>query len=162
MSPPNTPLAVPCCGGASSFAPRMDSDDHYPSWYWPQAATRPLVCHLDIAGCAWCSFQFYLKQGSLQYTPEHCLVNGGFLVFRWGKNMFQMGQRYLISPARSTEGAPSKPDTRSSQVQLGPRRPAARKLRFPEGGRAISPICCVCFCFLFLFCFLEGNPFLDC
>ena len=30
-----------------------------------------------------------LSQGSLQYTPEHCLANGGFPVFWWKKPCFK-------------------------------------------------------------------------
>ena len=42
-----------------------------------------------------------LRQGSLHYTPEHCLVNGGFPLFWWNKNMFQLGKMFLLrSPVR--------------------------------------------------------------
>ena len=38
-------------------------------------------------------------QGSLHYTPEHCLVNGGFPLFWWKKTIFQLGKLYpLRSP----------------------------------------------------------------
>ena len=39
------------------------------------------------------------KQGFFHYTPEHCLINGGFPAF-WWKKMFQMGKTYLL---RSTD-----------------------------------------------------------
>ena len=33
-----------------------------------------------------------VKQGSLHYTPEHCLVNGGFPLFWWKKQHVSNGQ----------------------------------------------------------------------
>ena len=32
------------------------------------------------------------QQGSLHYTPEHCLVNGGFPLFCWKKTCFKFGR----------------------------------------------------------------------
>ena len=44
-----------------------------------------------------------LLQGSLHYTPEHCLVNGGFPLLV-EKAMSQMGKMYLLrSPAKISE-----------------------------------------------------------
>ena len=45
---------------------------------------------------------FFRKHGSSHFTPEHCLVNGGFPLFVGGKsNMFQMGKTYLLrSPGK--------------------------------------------------------------
>ena len=37
-----------------------------------------------------------VQQGSLHYTPEHCLVNGGFLYFGVEKAVVQLGQMYLL------------------------------------------------------------------
>ena len=43
---------------------------------------------------------FLLTQGSLRYTPEDCLVNGGVPSFLVENTMFQMGKLYLLrSPA---------------------------------------------------------------
>ena len=41
---------------------------------------------VEIGGVAFCS---PTKQGSLQYTPEHCLVNGGFPLSWWKKPCFK-------------------------------------------------------------------------
>ena len=37
-----------------------------------------------------CWWKKQVDQGSLLYTPEHCLVNGGFPLCWWKKHMFQM------------------------------------------------------------------------
>ena len=39
-----------------------------------------------------CIQQHKFKQGSLHYTPEHCLVNGGFPVFWWKKPCFKWAE----------------------------------------------------------------------
>ena len=36
------------------------------------------------------------KQGSLHHTPEHCLVNGGFLLFWWKKHVSNGCKMYLL------------------------------------------------------------------
>ena len=48
-------------------------------------------------GCVVCGYPFAwlekrgrkAKQGSLHYTPEHCLVNGGVPLFWWKKTCFK-------------------------------------------------------------------------
>ena len=42
------------------------------------------------------------EQGSLHYTPEHCLVHGGFSSFWWKKNMLQMGKMHLLRSSLRT------------------------------------------------------------
>ena len=45
-----------------------------------------------------------IKQGSLHYTPEHCLVHGGFPLFWWKKPCFKWLQNgdLLRSPVEAT------------------------------------------------------------
>ena len=59
--------------------------------------TKPVnrkICHtschhqvLDLHACPRIGFCFI--EGSLHYTPEHCLANGGFPVFWWKKPCFK-------------------------------------------------------------------------
>ena len=44
-----------------------------------------------------------VQQGSLHYTPEHCLVNGGFPLFRWKKPCFKWAKwRSFKEPCSET------------------------------------------------------------
>ena len=44
------------------------------------------------------------QQGSLHYTPEHCLVNGGVLFILVEKDVFQLGNMYLLrSPEQPSQ-----------------------------------------------------------
>ena len=72
--------------------------------------------------------------GSLHYTPEHCLVNGGVPLYLVEKAMFQIGKMYLLrSPAIAVKEIllrhiPGEPPRRSPPPQpaaprgAGPRR----------------------------------------
>ena len=52
-------------------------------------------CICDIWGV------LLIRQGSLHYTPEHCLVIGGFSLFWWNKPCFKWAKMYLLrSPGR--------------------------------------------------------------
>ena len=46
-------------------------------------------------------------QGSLHYTPEHCLVNGGFPLFWWKKPCFKWA-KCIFSGALHQNGLPKK------------------------------------------------------
>ena len=48
---------------------------------------------VDAKSAAW---EEAVQQGSLHYTPEHCLVNDGFPFFWVEKAMFRMGKMYLL------------------------------------------------------------------
>ena len=45
-----------------------------------------------------------VKQGSLQYTPEHCLVNGGFLLVWWKKPCFKWANVSFKEPCQTQLG----------------------------------------------------------
>ena len=65
-----------------------------------------------------------LQQGSLHYTPEHCLVNGGFHLFWWEKQCFKWANVRIFSGAlynhnsfpRHRENAP-KTGGRGARIQ---------------------------------------------
>ena len=72
-------------------------------------------------------FGFPICQGSLHYTPEHCLVNGAFPVFWWKKPWFQMGNMYLLK-------SPTPP---KKNILNG--APCFHRLRCARGAEGIGP-----------------------
>ena len=75
-----------------------------------------------------------LQQGSLHYTPEHCLVNGGFFILV-EKAMFQMGKMYLLRSPVQYWGHPVLSQRMSSDSAIEPvsRQPQARHFEVRQG-----------------------------
>ena len=77
------------------------------------------------------------QQGFLHYTPEHCLVNGGFPLFWRKKPYFKWLQNgdLLRSPAQPRQIAPdggarkSVPDCPPPRLALPPSHPGGKKTR---------------------------------
>ena len=63
-----------------------------------------------------------LKQGSLHYTPEHCLVNFvncGFPLFWWNKNLFSNWQHVSFKePWKVVDPAPCFKNSEARYPQL--------------------------------------------
>ena len=63
------------------------------------------------------------SRGTLQYTPEHCLVHGGVPLLWWKSHVSNGGKMYLLrSPAK---GSTSKPRCKAPNSP----KPPARDLR---------------------------------
>ena len=64
--------------------------------------------HLEVIQLCGLPPKWATQQGSLHYTPEHCLGNGGFPVLWWKTPCFKWGKMYLLREPCTSTTVPQK------------------------------------------------------